>query len=68
MGGVLLAGPRRHGGIYYVAHPIEQMGHHLTMLAYDMNDQPLPLRPRRAAAAAQRIAARLQACEVDQGH
>jgi DMSO/TMAO reductase YedYZ molybdopterin-dependent catalytic subunit/thiosulfate reductase cytochrome b subunit len=29
------------GGIYYNAHPIEQMGHHLTMLAYDMNDEPL---------------------------
>ncbi|MEO8968962.1 MAG: molybdopterin-dependent oxidoreductase [Solirubrobacteraceae bacterium] len=30
------------GGVYYDAHPIEQMGNHLTMLAYDMNDQPLP--------------------------
>ena len=30
------------GGIYYDAHPIEQMGYHLTMLAYDMNDQTLP--------------------------
>jgi sulfoxide reductase catalytic subunit YedY len=29
------------GGIYYDAHPIEQMSYHLTMLAYDMNDQPL---------------------------
>jgi len=29
------------GGIYYDAHPIEQMGHHLTMLAYDMNNEPL---------------------------
>lgn len=29
-------------GIYYDAHPIEHMGHHLTMLAYDMNDQALP--------------------------
>jgi DMSO/TMAO reductase YedYZ molybdopterin-dependent catalytic subunit/thiosulfate reductase cytochrome b subunit len=29
------------GGIYYDAHPIEQMGNHLTMLAYDMNGQPL---------------------------
>jgi DMSO/TMAO reductase YedYZ molybdopterin-dependent catalytic subunit/thiosulfate reductase cytochrome b subunit len=28
-------------GIYYDAHPIEQMGNHLTMLAYDMNDEPL---------------------------
>ncbi len=28
-------------GIYYDAHPIEHMSHHLTMLAYDMNDQPL---------------------------
>ncbi len=28
-------------GIYYDAHPIEQMRHHLTMLAYDMNGQPL---------------------------
>jgi len=30
------------GGVYYDAHPIEQMSYHLTMLAYDMNDQPLP--------------------------
>ena len=30
------------GGIYYDAHPIEQMGYHLTMLAYDMNGAPLP--------------------------
>jgi methionine sulfoxide reductase catalytic subunit len=30
-------GPGADGGIYYVAHPIEQMSHHLTMLAYDMN-------------------------------
>ncbi|MFD4292920.1 molybdopterin-dependent oxidoreductase [Rhodococcus sp. NPDC058505] len=29
------------GGTYYDAHPIEQMGYHLTMLAYDMNDAPL---------------------------
>ncbi len=29
------------GGIYYDAHPIEQMAYHLTMLAYDMNDGPL---------------------------
>src|SRR5271166_219587 len=28
-------------GIYYDAHPIEQMSNHLTMLAYDMNDEPL---------------------------
>ena len=27
--------------VYYDAHPIEHMSHHLTMLAYDMNDQPL---------------------------
>jgi sulfoxide reductase catalytic subunit YedY len=32
-------GPDR--GIYYDAHPIEHMSHHLTMLAYDMNDRPL---------------------------
>jgi methionine sulfoxide reductase catalytic subunit len=30
------------GGVYYDAHPIEHMSHHLTMLAYDMNDEPLP--------------------------
>ncbi|WP_232321104.1 molybdopterin-dependent oxidoreductase [Mycobacterium shimoidei] len=30
------------GGIYYNAHPIDQMGYHMTMLAYNMNDQPLP--------------------------
>jgi len=29
------------GGIYYDAHPIEQMSYHLTMIAYDMNDEPL---------------------------
>jgi methionine sulfoxide reductase catalytic subunit len=29
------------GGIYYDAHPIEHMSHHLTMLAYDMNGKPL---------------------------
>ncbi len=29
------------GGTYYDAHAIEQMNHHLTMLAYDMNDAPL---------------------------
>src|SRR6185437_15793290 len=29
------------GGIYYDAHPIQQMSHQLTMLAYDMNDEPL---------------------------
>jgi methionine sulfoxide reductase catalytic subunit len=28
-------------GVYYDGHPIEQMGYHLTMLAYDMNDAPL---------------------------
>jgi len=28
-------------GVYYDAHPIEQMGYHLTMLAYDMNNEPL---------------------------
>ena len=29
------------GGVYYDAHPIEQMDFQLTMLAYDMNDEPL---------------------------
>jgi thiosulfate reductase cytochrome b subunit len=29
------------GGLYYDAHPIEQMGNDLTMLAYDMNGEPL---------------------------
>ncbi|MDQ6936077.1 MAG: molybdopterin-dependent oxidoreductase [Actinomycetota bacterium] len=28
-------------GGYYDVHPIEQMRYHLTMLAYDMNDEPL---------------------------
>ena len=28
-------------GVYYDAHPIEQMSYHLTMLAYDMNGAPL---------------------------
>ncbi len=34
-------GPGADGGVYYVAHPIDQMSHHLTMLAYDMNGEPL---------------------------
>ena len=34
-------GPGADGGIYYVAHPIEQMSNHLTMLAYDMNGEPV---------------------------
>ncbi|MGC1184923.1 MAG: molybdopterin-dependent oxidoreductase [Candidatus Dormiibacterota bacterium] len=29
------------GGVYYDAHPIEHMSHHLTMLAFDMNGEPL---------------------------
>ncbi|MGV0632925.1 molybdopterin-dependent oxidoreductase [Mycolicibacillus trivialis] len=29
------------GGTYYDAHDIKQMDHHLTMLAYNMNDAPL---------------------------
>lgn len=29
------------GGLYYDAQAIEQMSHHLTMLAYDMNDEPV---------------------------
>jgi len=29
------------GGLYYDAQPIEQMSYHLTMLAYDMNGEPL---------------------------
>jgi methionine sulfoxide reductase catalytic subunit len=29
------------GGLYYDAHPISQMRYHLTMLAYDMNGEPL---------------------------
>ncbi|MEO5725195.1 MAG: molybdopterin-dependent oxidoreductase [Ilumatobacteraceae bacterium] len=29
------------GGTYYDAHPIEQMGLEMTMLAYDMNNAPL---------------------------
>jgi DMSO/TMAO reductase YedYZ molybdopterin-dependent catalytic subunit/thiosulfate reductase cytochrome b subunit len=43
------------GGTYYDAQPIEQMHYHLTMLAYDMNDEPLsyghgaPLRLRNEA-------------------
>lgn len=35
----LASGPNE--GLYYDAHPIEQMNNHLTMLAYDMNDEPL---------------------------
>lgn len=33
--------PGSEGGLYYDAHAIEQMDHHLTMLAYRMNDEPL---------------------------
>ncbi|MBS9533898.1 molybdopterin-dependent oxidoreductase [Mycobacterium sp. M1] len=33
--------PGADGGIYYDAHDILQMSHHLTMLAYNMNDEPL---------------------------
>jgi methionine sulfoxide reductase catalytic subunit len=33
--------PGPEGGLYYDAQPIEQMSYHLTMLAYDMNDQPV---------------------------
>ncbi|QNK82902.1 molybdopterin-dependent oxidoreductase [Nakamurella sp. PAMC28650] len=29
------------GGLYYDVQPIEQMSYHLTMLAYDMNDDPV---------------------------
>jgi DMSO/TMAO reductase YedYZ molybdopterin-dependent catalytic subunit len=29
------------GGLYYDAHPIEQMRYQLTMLAYEMNGEPL---------------------------
>jgi DMSO/TMAO reductase YedYZ molybdopterin-dependent catalytic subunit len=32
-------------GIYYDAHPIEQMSYQLTMLAYDMNGAPLSFGP-----------------------
>jgi sulfoxide reductase catalytic subunit YedY len=34
-------GDGHDGGLYYDAHPIGQMRHHLTMLAYDMNGAPL---------------------------
>jgi DMSO/TMAO reductase YedYZ molybdopterin-dependent catalytic subunit len=49
----LRGGPE--GGLYYDAHPIEQMRHRLTMLAHDMNGAPLsygqgaPLRLRNEA-------------------
>ena len=33
---------RAGGGTYYDAHPIEQMRSKLAMVAYDMNDEPLP--------------------------
>lgn len=33
--------PGSDGGLYYDAHDIAQMDHHLTMLAYRMNDEPL---------------------------
>lgn len=31
------------GGVYYDAHIIENMGHELTILAYEMNGEPLPV-------------------------
>lgn len=31
------------GGLYYDAHIIENMGHELTILAYEMNGEPLPV-------------------------
>ncbi len=42
VGGLLLPRRRSRRGVYYDAHPIEQMSYHLTMLAYDMNNEPLP--------------------------
>lgn len=33
--------PGPEGGLYYDAQPIEQMSYALTMLAYDMNDEPV---------------------------
>jgi sulfoxide reductase catalytic subunit YedY len=33
--------PGADEGLYYDVHPIEQMNNHLTMLAYDMNGEPL---------------------------
>jgi methionine sulfoxide reductase catalytic subunit len=38
LGRLLLARRRAGGGLYYDAHPIEQMRNPLTMLAYDMNE------------------------------
>jgi sulfoxide reductase catalytic subunit YedY len=35
----LAEGPNK--GVYYDAHPVEQMHYHLTMLAYDMNGEAL---------------------------
>jgi len=29
------------GGVYYDAHKVEQMSHHLTILAYEMNGEPV---------------------------
>ena len=34
-------GDGAEGGLYYDAHPIEHTRHRLTMLAYDMNGEPL---------------------------
>jgi DMSO/TMAO reductase YedYZ molybdopterin-dependent catalytic subunit len=31
------------GGIYYDAHTMQNMRHKLTILAYEMNDKPLPI-------------------------
>jgi DMSO/TMAO reductase YedYZ molybdopterin-dependent catalytic subunit len=34
-------GEGTEGGVYYDAHKIEHMRHELTILAYEMNDEPL---------------------------
>ncbi|WP_114454838.1 molybdopterin-dependent oxidoreductase [Halopolyspora algeriensis] len=60
-------GPDR--GIYYDAHPIEQMSYHLTMLAYDMNDAALsfghgaPLRLRNEVQLGFKLVKWIQAIE-----
>ena len=41
VGDLLLPRRRLRQGAYYDAHPIEHMSHHLTMLACDMNNEPL---------------------------
>ena len=49
---------------YYESIDLDDAYHPQTILAYELNDQPLPVAQRRAAAPARRAPARLQAGQV----